>query len=663
MVNDDEPPTFRAWRRRADRTAVPYVLLPPRPHAAAMDNAAILVILVLLGLLGAVIWMLRRTTNAAQQRERETQAALIQAQAHAMVGEEAKRSLGAAQTERSAALERAAADGAARAAAQAEAESLRTARDEASKLGAAERQRVAELSLRAQALDAARSAAVAELDALRESRKADAERIRALEQEVASVRADRDQAAAGLAGAKEQIAQLDGAQSALRSATAASDGAKAAQAAAEAAKATAEAETRAAQAQAADLAARLSATDASLAALRGEHLRANTEAQRLAGELTQAVALANERQKAQEDARGQMATQLRALTQQLYEEQGKIMMGEGRLAMEQTLAPLRERLHEFQARLDKAHETDVRERASLQSEIKNLLAAETRLSAEAEQLGRALRADTKSQGTWGELTLERLLEASQLERGLAYELQVSVRDDEGGAGRPDAVIFLPDQKALAVDAKVSLTAFMRAVNAGSEEARAAALVDHVRSVRTHMRTLADRNYPEALKGHSLDMVLLFLPSEAAFAAAVAQDGELWSDAWKNRVIIVSPTTLLATLRVVGQIWRVEKQNRNASAIAKEAGGILEKLRGFINDFAAVGDALQAAHRAFDTAHGKLATGKGNLVNRAQKLIRLGAPAKDETRAALASVGDDEEDAAAETDGPGALPPPGDPPRA
>jgi DNA recombination protein RmuC len=162
-----------------------------------------------------------------------------------------------------------------------------------------------------------------------------------------------------------------------------------------------------------------------------------------------------------------------------------------------------------------------------------------------------------------------------------------------------------------------------------------------------MRTLATRDYPEAitesLKGHVLDLTLIFMPSEASFSAAVIQDSELWAEALRQRIIIVSPTTLLATLRVVAQIWRVEKQNRNAAAIAKEAGGIVEKLRGALEDFDDVEKAMQTALEAFGKARGKLVSGKGNIIRKAEKLIRLGAPAKDETKARITEEGDEEED--------------------
>jgi DNA recombination protein RmuC len=473
-------------------------------------------------------------------------------------------------------------------------------------LGAAHGERAA-AAAQAAAADAGFAAARAELQLLRSEREA-------ARQELIEAR----QAGATLAGELSQrLAESGAAQAGLS----------------------------AAQAALVEQRQRLAAAEATGERLRSELAAALDTAQQLRGDVGRHEALASERLQAQEQAREQLSVQLRSLGQQLFEEQGRAMLGEGRQQLEQTLTPFRERLVDLQNRINQVHATDLQDRASLHGEIRNMFTAQQRLSAEAEQLGRALRADTKAQGTWGELTLQRLLEASQLEEGLAYDLQVAVRSEEGARGRPDAVIFLPDHKALAIDAKVSLTAFMRATNASTEGERALALQEHLGSVRAHLKGLADRDYPEAiqesLRGSVLDLTLLFLPSEAAFAAAISQDAELWAEALRQRVIIVSPTTLLATLRVVAQIWRVEKQNANADLIAREAGAMLEKLRGALEDLDKVEAALTTAQEVFGRARAKLLTGKGNLQRRAEKILRLGAPAKDETRQRLQGDGDDD----------------------
>jgi DNA recombination protein RmuC len=344
-----------------------------------------------------------------------------------------------------------------------------------------------------------------------------------------------------------------------------------------------------------------------------------------------------------------LRTEVENLSHRLFEDKGKAFLGEGRVQLEQVLAPLKERLAEFQRQAAEAHQTDTRERASLKQELAQLLGMQTRLGDEARQLSRALAADTRIQGTWGELNLERLLEASQLQRGVAYDLQVSARDDEGGRGRPDAVVWLPDNKAVVVDAKVSLTAFQRACNAGDDGDRQTALADHVRSVRAHVRGLAGRSYPQLdLGGRTLDMVLLFLPSEPAFAAALSTDPALWTDSWQAGVILVSPTTLLATLRVVAQIWRVEQQNANAAAIAAEAGRMLDKLQLFIASMDDVGAQLERARGSWEQSMRQLSTGRGNLIARARKVHGLGAVgAKAATTAMLQPDGGTADDAEVE----------------
>lgn len=661
-----------------------------------MESLLITVICVLVALVSVTIWWWRSAIGKAQVRERDLLMSLAQAQTQAALGDEARKSLVAAQHERTEATNRSVAAESKAAVAVAETDALRVGREDLTRQLNEERQRFIDQSAFLQRAESARSGGEAALEALRGSLRDDQTRLHAVEQELTTVRADRDRAVSTISKLSEQVAHLELEQSAARRAVDAKDAAQLAQSAAETAKASAEMDARGVRDQVADLIIRLAAAESELVKrdferatmaqryseseaargaaqaahdaannsiadqklrlaeaseqmerLRGDLTEAQTAIQRLRGELSQSDAVAAERQQAQEQAREMLSTQLRALTQQLYEEQGKAMLGEGRLQLEQTLAPFRERIQELQTRIDQVHAVDIKDRAQLQSDLESMLVAQTQLSAEAHQLGRALRADSKAQGTWGELTLQRLLESSQLERGLTYELQVQVRSDEGTIGRPDAVIFLPDQKALAIDAKVSLTSFIKATNATTDEERATYLQEHLQSVRNHMHALAMRDYPEAikesLKGHVLDLTLIFMPSEASFSAAVIQDSELWAEALRQRIIIVSPTTLLATLRVVAQIWRVEKQNRNASAIAKEAGGIVEKLRGALEDFDAVEKAMQVAVEAFGRARGKLVSGKGNMIRRAEKLIRLGAPAKDETKARIAAEGDDEED--------------------
>jgi DNA recombination protein RmuC len=409
--------------------------------------------------------------------------------------------------------------------------------------------------------------------------------------------------------------------------------------------ATADAALSASREQGVDLQQRLQAAVAELE--RAGHARAElaTQAERLLGELTTLRRVAEERAAAQEQARSQLKSEFENLANRLFEDKGKAMLGEGRLQLDTVLAPLKEKLAEFQQKLLQVHETEVRERSGLKSELANLLKVQATLGEEAGRLSRALTSDRQAQGSWGELTLQRLLEASNLQRGIDYQLQVHARDDEGAAGRPDAVIWLPEGKALVVDAKVSLSAFIDACATTVPEERELRLAAHAAAVRAHMRGLSAQRYPELLGTRTLDLTILFMPSEPAFAAAMAQDPALWVEAFTAKVVLVSPTTLLATLRVVAQVWQLDRQNRNAAMVFAEATKLIDKFAAFVDDLDDVGKNLTLAQRSWDTARAKLHTGKGNLVARAAKLHKLGASnVKARSAGLLASQGevDDEE---------------------
>jgi DNA recombination protein RmuC len=268
---------------------------------------------------------------------------------------------------------------------------------------------------------------------------------------------------------------------------------------------------------------------------------------------------------------------------------------------------------------------------------------QARLHKDAEALSKALTRDSKQQGDWGEIVLERVLEAAGLTRGREYELQVNHVDEEGSRKRPDALVFLPEDRAIVVDAKCSLTAFVEASRAADDEGRDRFLDAHVTSMRTHVKGLAGKRYTEVLQQRSLDFVMMFVPSEAAFFAGLSRDPALWEDAFRQGVMLCSPTTLIAALRLVAQLWRTESQNQNARDIAAEAGKLLEKLASFVGDLDAVGDRLAKAQDAFASARAKLATGRGNVLGRAERIASLGAPVKTEKVRALVAAGrpDDE----------------------
>lgn len=348
------------------------------------------------------------------------------------------------------------------------------------------------------------------------------------------------------------------------------------------------------------------------------------------------------------EARGQerLRAEVELLAGRLLEQQGKAMLDRSHERLRFLLDPVAERLRAFEARVEKTYGEETRDRAALREQLRLLQEAQTRLHADAEQLARALTGDSKAQGDWGELILERLLESAGLVEGREYALQLTRADEEGGRKRPDAVVFLPANRAVIVDAKCSLTAFVEAMGAAGEEEREAALDRHLGSVRRHVRELAAKDYQDVLAQRTLDIVLLFVPNEAAFHAALAREPGLYEEAFRQGVVLCSPTTLLAALRLIAHVWRSEKQNVNAQRIAEEAGKLLEKLGAFVADLDQVGARLDQAKDAFQNARGKLATGRGNVMRRAADLQRLGARVKPgRTDGLLSEAGDEEDDAA------------------
>ena len=338
------------------------------------------------------------------------------------------------------------------------------------------------------------------------------------------------------------------------------------------------------------------------------------------------------------------------LATRLIDEKGRAMLDRSREDLEAMLAPLGERLRDFESRVERAHGQESRDRAALLQALRQVQETQARLHQEAEGLARALTGDARAQGDWGEMVLERILETAGLAEGREYELQASRLDDEGGRKRPDAVVYLPRRRAVVVDAKCSLTAFVESARARDAEAREAALDRHLASVRAHVKDLAGKRYQELLRERTLDIVLMFVPNEAAFHAALAREPGLYEEAFRQRVVICSPTTLLAALQLVAHVWRSERQDASAQKIAEEAGRLLDKLGAFVEDLDGVGQRLEQARSSLEAARGKLASGRGNVLHRAAAIQRLGARVRSDRWKALleasGSGGEDGEEAAA-----------------
>ena len=290
------------------------------------------------------------------------------------------------------------------------------------------------------------------------------------------------------------------------------------------------------------------------------------------------------------------------------------------------LDPLKEKIKTFEEKVEKSYQQESAERNVLKGVVEQLMQQSIQIKDEANNLAKALKGDNKKQGNWGEVILERVLERSGLIKDQEYKLQASVQEADGRRFQPDALIYLPDEKHLVVDAKLSLVAYERAVNADTEEDRVIFVKQHVQSIENHVRELSAKDYHSLYGIQSPDFVLLFIPIESSLSLAVNFKPELFSEAWDRRVVIVSPSTLLATLRTIASVWKQERQNRNVLEIAKEAGLLYGKFVGFLNDMDQLQGMIQKAADKHDEAMKKLSSGSGNVIRKIEQLKTLGAKA-------------------------------------
>ncbi|HVV55732.1 MAG TPA: DNA recombination protein RmuC [Mucilaginibacter sp.] len=297
--------------------------------------------------------------------------------------------------------------------------------------------------------------------------------------------------------------------------------------------------------------------------------------------------------------------------------------------LDQLLSPLKENIKLFEEKVERVYKAESDERNVLKGEITKLMELNKQISEEASNLTKALKADTKKQGNWGEVILDRILEASGLVEGESYTKQgkgLNLVDEEGSRFQPDVIVNLPDNKHIIIDSKVSLLAYERLVNCETEEEREAFTKQHILSIKGHINGLGSKNYQDLYGVNSPDFVLLFIPIESSFVIAIQHDIELFEFAWNKKVVMVTPSTLLATLKTVASIWKQEQQTRNAIDIATRAGALYDKFVGFISDLKKIGDNLDRSKDAYNEAFGKLTSGSGNLIGRVEVLRKLGAKA-------------------------------------
>lgn len=287
------------------------------------------------------------------------------------------------------------------------------------------------------------------------------------------------------------------------------------------------------------------------------------------------------------------------------------------------LQPLREKLKDFEETVRKKMEEDLKTSQFLKNELNSLKDLNKQISEEAHNLTVALKGDNKTQGNWGELILEKVLEKSGLAKDTEYKAQVSLNNAEGDKIQPDFIVYLPENKHIIIDAKVSLVAYEAYVSEVDELKKIALLKEHIKSLKEHIKRLSEKDYPAALGIAAPDFVLMFVPIESSFSAAIKEDVELFNYGWDRNIVIVSPSTLLATLRTIASLWKQEKQSKNVIQIAEEAGKLYDKFVGFLDDFKALGTSLEKSQKIHSEALNKLSTGNGNVIGKIEKLRELG----------------------------------------
>jgi len=359
---------------------------------------------------------------------------------------------------------------------------------------------------------------------------------------------------------------------------------------------------------------------------------------------------ADDKLKSLTEAREALTHQFKSLSQEILEEKSRSFSEHSKASVEQLVKPLREHIGRFEKQVKEAYDSENRQRSALAEQVKMLEASNKAIAEDATNLANALKGESKTQGNWGEMILETVLERSGLENGVQYETQFASTTEEGKRQLPDAVVHLPEDRSIVIDSKVSLTAYLRVQEADDEDARQVALNAHLDSVRRHLKQLSAKNYQGIDAIRTLDYVFMFIPSEAAYVEALRGDFSLQREALEHNIALVSPTTLMPMLRAIGNLWRLQQQEENAAEIANRAGALYDKFVGFLDDLDKLGRAMDTAHKAYEGARNKLTAGRGNIVRRSEQLKKMGANTSKSVgeswrrNAALTSAADDDDNA-------------------
>ena len=369
----------------------------------------------------------------------------------------------------------------------------------------------------------------------------------------------------------------------------------------------------------------------------------NAQVATLTMQLTQERNQSNEKLALLQSAREELTHQFKNLANDILEEKSKRFSEQNQQSLCQLLDPLKTKLQEFQGKVEQVYVQEGKDRSALAEQVRQLMDLNKTVSQEANNLTKALKGSNKTQGNWGELVLERVLEGSGLRKGEEYDVQESHTLPDGRRLQPDVVVHLPDDRHLVIDAKATLVAYEDYANAEDEKHRDAALKRHLDAVRSHIKGLSDKNYQDLYGLKSLDFVLMFIPIEPAFMLAVTHDRDLFMDAWNKNVLLVSPSTLLFVVRTVANLWRQEAQTRNAQDIAKRGAELYDKLAGFVEDMESLGTRLNQAQKDYDGAINKLSTGRGNLIRQAEMLKKLGVKPSKSLPAPMVEIANDAAD--------------------
>ncbi len=348
------------------------------------------------------------------------------------------------------------------------------------------------------------------------------------------------------------------------------------------------------------------------------------------------------------DSKQQLGEAFKNIANEIFEDKSKKFADKNRESLSTVLNPLQDKIRQFEKRVEETYDKESKERFSLAREIKRLQELNSKISEDAVNLTNALKGDNKTQGNWGELILETLLENSGLVKGREYDVQVSLLATSGAKLQPDVIVHLPESRDIIIDSKVSLKAWDAYCSADNDAEKVELLKQHTQSIRTHVKSLSTKDYQKLLGISSLDYVFMFMPIDAAYSIAIQNDPGLSQYAFEKNIVFVSPTMLLTTLKLAQNLWRLDQQNKNAVEIADKAGALYDKFVGFVADLDDIGVKIDASKKSFDKAHNKLSSGTGNLIKRVEDLKKLGAKTSKRLKAA-ALPDEDKLDAAADAE--------------